>query len=155
MSRQIVGKLLVTLLLLLPAGLIAGEARILKVLPYLLDSKGRHALQPSLYERDAYQANLRTHPELIHGQRYDVQWCSRTGVKVGLSLRLELRSGSGNSVGKSLVLEAPVKPGWFARGWARFTLTAEQFKELGQVTAWRTTLRHGDSEVAEEKSFLW
>ncbi len=155
MSRHLAGKLLGILLLLLPAGLVAGEARILKVLPYLLDSKGRHALQPSLYERDAYQAHLRTHPGLIHGRRFDIQWCSRTGMKDGLSLRLELRSGSGNSVGKSLVLEAPVKPGWFARGWAQFTLTAEQFKELGQVTAWRTTLRHADVEFAEEKSFLW
>lgn len=139
----------------LPVGLSAAEARILKVLPYFLDSKGRHALQPSLYERDAYQAKLRTHPELVHGQRYDVQWRSGGNRKEGLNLRLELRSGTGNSVGKSLILESPVKPGWRGRGWTQFTLTAEQFKELGQVTAWRTTLRRGDAEVAEEKSFLW
>jgi hypothetical protein len=141
--------------ILLPAGLAAGEARILKVLPYLLDSQGRHALQPSLYERDAYQANLRTHPDLVRGQRYDIQWRSRTGLKRGLKLRLELRSGSGSSEGKSLVLENSVKPGWWARGWTRFTLSEAQFKELGQVTAWRVTLNTAEAEVAEEKSFLW
>ncbi len=153
MTRRFMAMLLGAVLL--PAGLTAAEARILKVLPYLLDSKGRHALQPSLYERDAYQAKLRTQPKLIHGQRYDIQWRSGGNRKDGLSLRLELRSGSGNSVGKSLVLESPVKPCWRGRGWTQFTLTEEQFKELGQVTAWRTTLRQGASEVAEEKSFLW
>jgi hypothetical protein len=72
----------------------------------------------------------------------------------GAILRLELRSGSGNE-GHSLVLECPLKPGWRGRGWSQLQLTPEQFKELGQVTAWRATLRQGEAELAEEKSFLW
>ncbi len=32
----------------------AASARIAKVLPQLLDLEGRHALSPSLYDRDAY-----------------------------------------------------------------------------------------------------
>ena len=41
----------------------ARVARITKVLPHLLDDKGRHTLSPSLYERDAYQAELRKNPD--------------------------------------------------------------------------------------------
>jgi hypothetical protein len=133
---------------------VGAESRILKVLPYLLDSEGRHALQPSLYERDAYQAKLRTESGLAQGRRYDVQWRVAGPRREGAILRLELRSGSGNE-GRSLVLECPLKPGWRGRGWSRLQLTPEQFKELGQVTAWRATLRQGEAELAEEKSFLW
>lgn len=132
----------------------AGESRVLKVLPYLLDAQGRHALRPSLYERDAYQAKLKGDAALVHGLRYDLQWQARPASKAGLSLRLELRSGSG-AEGRTLVLEGPLKPGWRGRGWSRLQLTGQQFKELGQVTAWRATLRQGDAELAEEKSFLW
>ena len=31
-------------------------------------------MSPSLYERDAYQARLRAHPEHRYGMRFDVQW---------------------------------------------------------------------------------
>ncbi|RME89825.1 MAG: hypothetical protein D6766_14185, partial [Verrucomicrobia bacterium] len=55
---------LATALVLLAAGC-AGPSggRIAKVLPHWLDREGRHALAPSLFERDAYQHHLRTHPE--------------------------------------------------------------------------------------------
>lgn len=137
---------------LVPA--VGGEARILKVLPHWLDAQGRHALQPSLYERDAYQAKLRTDPGLAKGLRYDVQWKAPKNSAEGLVLRLELRSGAGAGA-HATTLEAPAKPGWFGRGWCRLKLSDEQFQALGQVTAWRATLRRGDAEIAEEKSFLW
>ncbi len=38
----------------------AAPAKVIKVLPHFLDQKGRHALSPSLYDRDAYQAHLRS-----------------------------------------------------------------------------------------------
>lgn len=133
---------------------LAGEARILKVLPHWLDAQGRHALQPSLYERDAYQAKLRTEPGLAKGLRYDVQWKVPKPAADGLTLRIELRSGAGTGA-HSVTLEGTAKPGWFGRGWTRLKLSDEQFQTLGQVTAWRATLRRGDVEVAEEKSFLW
>ena len=41
----------------------AATGRVLKVLPHLLDTNGLHTLKPSLYERDAYQAYLRKHPD--------------------------------------------------------------------------------------------
>lgn len=132
----------------------AGEARILKVLPHWLDAQGRHALQPSLYERDAYQAKLRTEPGLAKGLRYDVQWKAPKASGDNLTVRVELRSGAGSGA-HSITLEGPAKPGWFGRGWSRLQLSDEQFQTLGRVTAWRATLRRGDAEIAEEKSFLW
>ena len=41
----------------------ASTGRVFKVLPHFLDTNGVHTLSPSLYERDAYQAHLRQHPE--------------------------------------------------------------------------------------------
>jgi hypothetical protein len=40
-------------LLLATSLLPAAEGRVIKVLPHLFDSQGRHSLSPSLYERDA------------------------------------------------------------------------------------------------------
>src|SRR5262245_38003531 len=86
----------ITFLCLVVAGYpslgMAGEtrARIYKVLAHFVDSKGRHSLSPSLYERDAYQAELRRHPERISGMRFDVNWRVRNASEP-IRLRLELR----------------------------------------------------------------
>src|SRR5690348_1436186 len=52
----------------------AAGARIIKVLPHLLDRDSRHTLSPSLYERDAYQSFLRKNADQCAGLRFDVQW---------------------------------------------------------------------------------
>src|SRR5688500_13165598 len=52
-------------------------SRIHKVLHHLVDSRGRIALAPSLFERDAYQVHLRERPELIAGSRFDVHYKAR------------------------------------------------------------------------------
>ena len=57
----------------------AADGKVIKVLPHLLDQAGRHSLSPSLFERDAYQAELRKHPEKVSGLRYDVRWRIRGG----------------------------------------------------------------------------
>ena len=59
----------VLLLGLLPAGRAAEAAtgRVLKVLPFYLDAQGRDALSPSLFDRDAYQAQLRAGTNAIAG----------------------------------------------------------------------------------------
>src|SRR5262245_7382197 len=79
--------LLTVALVAMSAG--AAPARIIKVLPQFLDLEGRHALSPSLYDRDAYQAELRAHPEKVSGLRFAVQW--NTGMDSTLKLRIELR----------------------------------------------------------------
>jgi hypothetical protein len=132
-------------------------ARILKVLPHFLDREGRHSLSPSLYDRDAYQARLREHPELRSGMRFDVQWRARTGRPATLKLRLELRGSTRGDLPTQTTLETPVRVGrsGVGGGWAQLRLTGEDYRNFGDLTAWRATLWEGETLLAEEKSFLW
>ena|SRR5258708_7995433 len=133
----------------------AASGRVIKVLPHYLDLKGLHTLSPSLYERDAYQAFLRLHPEQRSTLRFDVQWKAKTEVGAGLKLRIELRGIAQGNTPKELVLETPVGPGGFFSHWASLKLTPEQYKQCGEVTAWRATLWDHDELLGEQKSFLW
>lgn len=132
----------------------AASGHIIKVLPHLLDLKGRHTLTPSLYDRDAYQAFLRQHTNEISGVRFDVEW-KASGIKTGpLLLRVELKgTAKGNLPSKSL-LETQLKPGWFGH-WTSLPITGEDYRKFGEVTAWRATLWEGDQLLGEQKSFLW
>ncbi|MCX6905707.1 MAG: hypothetical protein NTW03_19945 [Verrucomicrobia bacterium] len=143
----------VALLWLLAAGAAQAEsAKIVKVLPYFLDEKGRHALKPSLYERDAYQALLRKKPNLRSGLRFEVQW-KASGLK-DISLRVEAR-GNLKGQAQAVVLEEPVKKKGLFGHWSSLCLKDEAYKKLGELTAWRATLWSGGHQVAEQKSYLW
>lgn len=132
----------------------AAEAKILKVLPHFLDLKGRHSLSPSLFERDAYQAHLRTHPAEVSGLRFDVQWkANRTGKKK-LRIKLELRGAKAGA--KPVTVEQDIQfKGRLFTAWARVPLSKEAFNALGGVNAWRATLWDGEKRLSELKSFLW
>jgi len=67
-------------------------------------------------------------------------------------LRLELR---GSKEAAPVVLERPVKPGLFGRRWTRVVLDPAEFARLGELGAWRVTLRDGDRDLAVATSFLW
>ena len=150
------------LIVLLPALLLmaahstaaATKGRVIKVLPHFLDHKGRHALSPSLYDRDAYQAQLRQHPEQRSGMRFDVLWKARDTAGAALKLRLELRGIVQDNRPRQRILESEAKPGWLGR-WTSLTLGGDEYKNFGQVIAWRVTLWDGDRLVGEQKSFLW
>lgn len=136
-----------------PLRLAAAESRIVKVLPHFLDQQGRHALSPSLYERDAYQAQLRKHPEQISALRFDIHWRAARTAGSHPVLRLELRTAThqGKDV---LVLEAPL-PSKGSRGWTPLNLDANAYRDAGEIQAWRATLQDGGKVLAESKSFLW
>ena len=148
---------LIALCGVLAAGLPAAAAtgRVIKVLPQFLDLKGRTALSPSLYERDAYQAQLRQHPEQRSGMRFFIQWKTRGPIYSPLKLRVELRGTAKGDQPSGSVLETEVKPGgWFSH-WSSVLLAGEAYKTFGEVTAWRATIWEGEQLLAEEKSFLW
>jgi len=130
----------------------ASEARVVKVLPHWVDHQGRHALSPSLYERDAYQAELRDHPDKRGGLQYEVLWKASGRVTGPLTLRLELRGGQS---GVPEVVEMSVKRGLFGRRWSRVIVPAEQVGRLGTVTAWKATLIEAGKPLAGSQSFLW
>ena len=128
----------------------AAPARIMKVLPHLLDRDGRYSLSPSLYERDAYQALLRKSPEKCAGIRFDVRWKAQAGNRV--KLRIDIR---GSTTAEPLVLEQIVRRNHWYERWTSLTLANESYQKVGEVIAWRATLWEGDKLLAERKSFLW
>ena len=149
------------LILLLTLGLLAGAraadaitGRVLKVLPLLLDQQGRPALSPSLFDRDAYQAQLREHTNEVSAIRYDVLWSAKNAGEAKLKIRVELRGVDTANRPKLKTLETEATPGFF-RKWTPLTLAADEFRSFGAVTAWRATLWNGDQLLGEEKSFLW
>lgn len=141
-------------LLLSEAVCSAGSGRIYKVLPHRLDALGRHTLSPSLYERDAYQAYLRRHPNECAGLRFDIQWKVKKATAGPLKLRVEVRT-SKTDAAKPLVLETPLQRKGRLSRWSALTIAGERFKVLGEVIAWRATLWEGDAFLAEQQSFLW
>ena len=130
--------------------------RVKKVLPQLLDLQGRHTLSPSLYDRDAYQAKLRRNPELCSGLRFYILWKAWVPKGTQLKLRIEARGSAPGKLPFQKTVEHDFTMGSskLAR-WTEITIDGDDFKKLGELTAWHVTLWEGDTLVAEQKSFLW
>ncbi|MFN7141632.1 MAG: hypothetical protein ACK4UN_20100 [Limisphaerales bacterium] len=150
--RHVRNLLVLALLTFFVGSLSAAEGKIIKVLPHYLDARGRHTLSPSLYERDAYQKVLRDNPDLRSAMRFDVQLRGRKMDK--LTLRVELRGVKGQEL-TTEVKEAPVQKRGLLSTWSSVTFSGPEYKEFGEITAWRVTLLRGNEQVAEQKSFLW
>ena len=132
----------------------AASGRVVKVLPHFLDLEGRHSVSPSLYDRDAYQAVLRAHPEKRSGIRFDILWRARGAAKEKAKLRVELRgTAKGNLPSETTIENEAAITG--TGHWASVKLDGEEYKKFGEVTAWRVTLWAGDQMLGEQKSFLW
>ena len=145
-------KLLPVVLFFSALGAESATAKIIKVLPHLLDRDGRHTLSPSLYERDAYQAFLRKHPDQCSGLRFDIQWKAKRVVGTRLLLRLEIR---GSKEAKPVLSERPARPDHGYRRWSSLRVDGDAYQKVGEVIAWRATLWEDDRLLAEQKSFLW
>jgi hypothetical protein len=144
------GFLLLVFLTAFPAA--AATDKIIKVLPQYLDTQGRNSISPSLYDRDAYQARLRGHPEDCSGMAFQVQWKAKSSSE--LKLKLEVR-GSKNGQSTSGSLETDVKHLRGLNKWTPILLKGDQYIAIGEVTAWRVSLWDGEKLLAEQKSFLW
>jgi len=142
----------ISVLMLVALPLMAAEGKIHKVLPHFVDKEGRHSLSPSLYERDAYQAQLRNDPEQRGGLRFDVHWKAQKSPN--LKLRLDIR-GSKTNEATSLMVEMPVKPPGFFSKWSAVLVPKKDYPRLGELRSWRATLLDGDQVLDEQKSFLW
>jgi hypothetical protein len=151
-------RLLISLLLLgsLSAAF-AGDAvtgRVIKVLPFFLDLKGQNALSPSLYDRDAYQAYLLRRPGQRSAIRFDVLWKASNVGGANLKLRAELRGVGEDGMPRQAALEQTVAPHFF-RHWNSLTFGGQDYKNFGELVAWRVTLWSGGQVLSEQKSFLW
>jgi len=132
----------------------AVTGRVVKVLPFLMDKQGRIAPSPSLFDRDAYQAYLRDHTNLVSAVRFDVLWEAAKAPAEEIKLAVELRGIGSNSVPVLKTMETNVVPGNF-RKWTAIPLAGEDYKDFGRVVAWRVTLWNGGQKLDEQKSFLW
>jgi hypothetical protein len=129
-------------------------SRILKVLPHLVDAEGRVAQAPSLFQRDAYQAHLRKHPEKVSTQRFDVHCKVFRRQGTDLKLRLTLRTAN-RAESNPLVLEAPLKSGLWGRAWQSLALDPEAYRAAGKVVAWRMEMLENEAVISTQASFLW
>jgi hypothetical protein len=134
----------------LPAA--AAAPKITKVLPQFLDLQGQTTLSPSLYERDAYQAQLRIHPEQRSGLRFAVQW--RSSAVGPFKLRVEMR-GTRRGQPTTATVEETVRHRGLFGSWAKPALTGEPYRQFGELIAWHATLWDGDKLLSEQRSFLW
>lgn len=134
------------------ADVVTGQ--VLKVLPFVLDKQGHNAVSPSLFDRDAYQAYLRAHTDLISAMRFDVLWKASPSPDEKIRIAVELRGVGTNSVPKMTTLETNVVPGKYRR-WTELPLGGMDYKNFGTVVAWRVRLWNGGELLSEQKSFLW
>lgn len=151
-------RLLISLLLLgsLSAVFAGGAAtgRLVKVLPFFLDLKGQKAPSPSLYDRDAYQAYLLRHLDQRSAIRFDVLWKASENDNENLKLKVEMRGIGEDGMPRQAALEQTVAPHFF-RHWNSLTLGGKDYKNFGELVAWRVTLWSGSLMLSEQKSFLW
>src|SRR2546421_482722 len=134
-------------MLLILLGLVAGSptasaatGKVIKVLPFFLDKDGQQSLSPSLFERDAYQAELRKEPAKRSALRLDVQW--KAAGAGNLKIRAELR-GMKDKTATAQTLEAALKKGGLLGNWSQLLLKGDDYKKFGEVVAWRVTLWDG------------
>jgi len=152
--RRVFPWIVLLFLLLTTVASPAASGRVVKVLPHFLDLEGRHSVSPSLYDRDAYQAELRAHPEKRSGIRFDILWRARGEAKQKAKLRVELRGSAKGNLPSEKTIETEVTMSSVSH-WAAVKLEGEDYKKFGEVTAWRVTLWDGDQLLGEQKSFLW
>ena len=68
----------------------------------------------------------------------------------------ELRGTAHGNLPRETKLETELEPGKSTMSrWTSLTLAGEDYKNFGEVTAWRVTLWDGEQLVGEQKSFLW
>ena len=151
-------RLLISLLLLGSLSVAVASSstagRVIKVLPFFLDLNGHNALSPSLYDRDAYQAYLRSHTDRCSAVRFDVLWKASDNHPPELKLCVELRGIGNDGMPRQATLKQTVAPHFF-RHWNSLTLGGNDYKNFGELIAWRVTLWSGDQMLSEQKSFLW
>ena len=81
-------------------------------------------------------------------------WSTSNADNTKLKLRLELRGIGRNGVPRQTTLEQTVTPHYF-RHWTSLPLAGDEYKNFGEVVAWRASLWSGPKLLSEQKSFLW
>jgi hypothetical protein len=103
-----------------------------------------------------YQAMLRDHPDRRSALRFYIQWKTKGPVWEPLTVRVEIRGNAEGNLPKQLVLEQPMEnPGGSFSHWTSVTLSRDDYKKIGSVTAWRVTFWEGKTLLGLQQSYLW
>ena len=137
-----------------PASAATG-GRVIKVLPQFLDLKGRESLSPSLFDRDAYQSQLRHHPTERSGLQFKIQWKAQSAPTQDLKLRVEFRGVARGELPKTGAIDTVVRRKHWYSHWTGVKIDETTYREFGEITAWRVSLWDGGKLLSEQKSFLW
>lgn len=141
-------------LLVLPTESALAEGKIYKVLPHLLDLKGKHTSSPSLFERDAYQEFLKENPSLISGIGFDIHWKCPSGHERDLNIVMEIRGSKNYQASPTRkIIKAKAKK--YFKTWSRITLSNKEMESIGKIVAWKVSLMEGNETLTEHFSFLW
>src|SRR5258706_9105785 len=132
-----------------------GTGKVAKVLPQFLDREGRQSLTPSLYDRDAYQAQLRLHPEQRSGICYNIRFKTKGPFYESVKLRVELRGMAHGDLPSQRTTEKVIEPSGFLGNWTAVYLRGKEYEDFGEVTAWRVSLWEGGHILSAQQSFLW
>ena len=132
----------------------AANSGIRKVLPHLIDKKGRTSIAPGLFEREAYQRQLRSNPKNVSGVRFNIQWNANGTPEERLKLRIYVRT-SKRIPSKPLEIETALQTSRGLGGWSSFELSGKSYQEAGEVLAWKVVLLDGSKEIGQQQSFLW
>ena len=124
------------------------------MLPHFLDKEGRNSVAPSLYDRDAYQVYLRDHPNDVSALRFDIEWKYRKPPTNSFQMKLEVR-GTKLELTQTRKFQNQVVPRRMFSTWSAITIPAKDYAVIGKVVAWRVSLWSGETQMGEQKSFLW
>ncbi|MDK3156461.1 hypothetical protein QPK87_07710 [Kamptonema cortianum] len=104
--------------------------------------------------RANYQVQLSQSRYNQYGMRFNVHWGGEGPVLPNLTLKLELRGVMGDTPTKKTLFCDFTD---FRRGsrWTEIEISGDDYRALGQLTAWKVSLISDGQVLAEKRSFLW
>jgi hypothetical protein len=81
-----------------------------------------------------------------------VQW--KASKSPDLAMKVEMRGICTNKATTVTLETALGKQSWFST-WTEIAIKGDEYKQFGEMVAWRVTLWDGKTQLAEQRSFMW
>lgn len=132
-----------------------GGFAVTKVNRTLLDKNGYETdIVGDLKGEAVYQYKLRHQPQNQYGARFHIKWKGPKGAsRIRLVLDVQGLTPSNESTRATIARDLPDLDGWAE--WTTLDITGTQFKQLGEIMAWRVTILAQDRVMAELPSANW
>ena len=132
-----------------------GGYAVLKVNRNLLDNLGYETFAVGDLKKEAdYQYMLRHSPLKQKGVRFHIKWkAPRRSGAIRLVLDVQGLNAANLTTRDTVTQNYPDMDGWAE--WSTIDITGKQFKQIGEIMAWRVTICSGDRVMAELPSANW